>query len=46
MQFGFTIGKGTTDAIFIVGKMWEKHLGKSMMVVSQSNQANSVSFSQ
>ena len=28
MQFGFTSGKGTTDAIFIVRQMQEKYLAK------------------
>ena len=28
MQFGFTLGKGTTDAIFIVRQMQEKYLAK------------------
>ena len=28
MQFGFTAGKGTTDAIFIVRQMQEKYLAK------------------
>ena len=28
MQFRFMIGKGTTDAIFIVCQMMEKHLAK------------------
>ena len=28
MQFGFTAGKGTTDAIFIVRQVQEKHLAK------------------
>ena len=27
MQFGFTKGKGSTDTIFIVRQMQEKHLG-------------------
>jgi hypothetical protein len=28
MQFGFTSGRGTTDAIFIVRQLQEKFLGK------------------
>ena len=28
MQFGFTSGKGTTDAIFIVQQLQEKYLPK------------------
>ena len=28
MQFGFMQGKGTTDAIFVVRQMVEKHLAK------------------
>jgi len=28
MQFGFTLGKGTTDAVFIVRQMQEKYLAK------------------
>ena len=28
MQFEFTKGKGTTDAIFIVRQIQEKHLGR------------------
>ena len=28
MQFGFTSGKGTTDAIFIVRQMQEKYLAR------------------
>ena len=32
MQFGFKKGKGTMDAIFIVGQMQEKHLGKGKKI--------------
>ena len=32
MQFGFTSGKGTTDAIFIVRQMQEKYLAKKKEV--------------
>ena len=28
MQFGFMPGKGTTDAIFIMGQVQEKHQAK------------------
>jgi hypothetical protein len=28
MQFGFRLGKGTTDAIFIVRQLQEKHQAK------------------
>ena len=32
MQFGFTSGKGTTDAIFIVRQMQEKYLAKKKVL--------------
>ena len=28
MQFGFVLGRGTTDAIFIIRQLQEKHLAK------------------
>ena len=33
MQFGFMPGKGTTDAIFLVRQMQEKHYGKKRKLI-------------